>query len=183
MFNSKENKELIGDKKSFKKEIIETIVIVAVIFLIFQYLLMSVRVQGTSMEPTYVDGERGVMVRASFLNKADYHDVVVVDYFDEDKQQSELIVKRVFGMPNDTVQIKDNVVLVNGVAARDDTKSPDTVMEDMDAVTLSSDEYFILGDNRNVSLDSRIIGPIKKEQIKAINGISYWPVDKIGLIN
>lgn len=177
-----QQEEKKNKRRLLTKEVFETLAIIIVIFLLFQYVLMSVKVNGSSMEPTYIDGERGIMLRKNPLNKADHHDVVVVNYFDEENGE-ELIVKRVFATPGETIEIKDNTVYVNDKKADDHNRNPDTLMDDMPKVTLKDDEYFVLGDNRNISLDSRIIGPVKEKDIQAINGVSYWPIDKIGLIN
>lgn len=177
-----QQEEKKNKRRLLTKEVFETLAIIIVIFLLFQYVLMSVKVNGSSMEPTYIDGERGIMLRKNPLNKADHHDVVVVNYFDEENGE-ELIVKRVFATPGETIEIKDNTVYVNDKKADDHNRNPDTLMDDMPKVTLKDDEYFVLGDNRNISLDSRIIGPVKEKDILAINGVSYWPIDKIGLIN
>jgi len=178
------DKELIkSGKTSLLRDALETILFVLVILLIFRFVLMSVKVNGDSMEPTYIDGERGIMLRAHFYNRPSYHDVVVVRYFDEDTQEEELIVKRVFGLPGDTISIRNNTVLINGNESNDTNRNPNTNMSDMDPITLGEDQYFILGDNRNISLDSRYIGPVMGYNIVAVNGITYWPLNRIGLIN
>jgi len=177
-------KELIkSTKNSFLRDSLETILFVLVILLIFRFVLMSVKVNGTSMEPTYINGERGIMLRAHFYNRPSYHDVVVVRWYNEDTGVHELIVKRVFGLPGDTVHITNNTVFINGHEANDVNRNPNTMMNDYEPWVLGDDEYFVLGDNRNVSYDSRIIGPVHGSDIVAVNGITYWPLNRIGLIN
>ncbi|MDR3214924.1 MAG: signal peptidase I [Bacilli bacterium] len=168
-------------KKSLKREIIEFLIIIIVIFFTFNYVLMSVKVNGTSMLPTYQDGERGIMLRNMGFNKPNYGNTVVVFYHWDG--EAELIVKRVIGLPGDEVKIKDNQIYVNNKAIKDTKRNPNTQMYDFPPLKLADDEYFVMGDNRNVSKDSRMIGPVKFSDIKAINGFMYWPINEIKLID
>ena len=170
-------------KKSFIRELFELVLIFIFMYFLFTTILMSVRVDGQSMEPNYHNGDRGIMIRSlpAEINNPDYHDVVVVEY--EEYDETSLIVKRVIAKPNDTFKILNNQVYVNGEAINDDMASLNTYMDDYSEIKLGDDEYFVLGDNRNISKDSRIIGPVKREQIKAINGFMFWPISDIGLMN
>ncbi|MDR1782373.1 MAG: signal peptidase I [Bacilli bacterium] len=168
-------------KKSFIKEIIELACLVIVMFLIFNYVLMSVRVSGTSMLPTYQDGNRGIMVRYMGFNKPNYDDVVVIDY--DWQGENEYIVKRIIGLPGDTVEVKNNQVYVNNKAIADPHRMPGSEMADEPSIKLASDEYYVLGDNRDVSKDSRIIGPVNISKIKAVDGFIYWPLSNIKIMN
>lgn len=167
--------------KSRAREVVEKILIILVLILIFRFLLMSVRVSGSSMLPNYVNGERGIALRTNIINKPNFYSVVIAKA--EIKGEKSRIVKRVFGLPNDTVEIKENEVFVNGKKVEDLKRANDTKMENYPLITLASDEYFVLGDNRNISIDSRTIGPIKENQIEAVNGIVFWPITKVGLMN
>lgn len=169
-------------KKPFVRELIELALVFLFMYLLFSFVLMSVRVDGSSMEPNYTNGDRGIMIRSlpSNINNPDYQNVVVVEIVNG--YNTELIVKRVIAKPNDTFMIKDNEIYVNGIVIEDNNRALDTYMEDYDEIKLKNDEYFVLGDNRNISKDSRIIGPIKREQIKAINGFLFWPLNEIGIM-
>lgn len=170
------------------REIIELIIVFVIVVFIFKFVLMSVRVSGDSMKPNYVNGERGIMLRTNPINKPKYGSVVVVNALIETEEAGSVvkkraeIVKRVYGMPKDTVEIKENQVFVNGEQVEDLSRAYDTTMEDYPLVTLADDEYFILGDNRNVSQDSRIIGPVKEKDIDAVRGFTYWPITRVGLM-
>ncbi|MDL2211276.1 signal peptidase I [Erysipelotrichaceae bacterium OttesenSCG-928-M19] len=167
--------------KSRLRELLELVIIFLIMLFIFNFIIMSVKVNGTSMEPNYRDGERGIMLRTNPLNKPDYDDVVVIKFIDE-YDQEELIVKRVFAMPNDTIEIENNKIYVNGEEVADPHQAEGTVMDNLSETQLAADEIFVLGDNRNVSLDSRIIGPIKLKDVKAVNGLMFWPLDSFGLM-
>lgn len=180
---TRENETTIKQKgRNRIKDIIEIIVIFVVMFLIFQYILMSVRVSGPSMEPTYVNGERGIMLRTNMFNKPTYGNVVVIDGANSYGENEGFVVKRVFAMGGDTFEIKDNKVYVNDKEVADPHREANTIMEDYEKITIQEGYVFILGDNRNVSEDSRYVGPVKETDIKAVHGFMYWPIDKIGIM-
>lgn len=168
--------------KSFIREAIDLLSIFILMYLLFTFVLMSVRVDGQSMEPNFYNGDRGIMLRSlpANINNPNYQDVVVVEI--AQGGESELIVKRVIAKPNDRLMIKDNQIYVNGQMIEDDSRALDTYMDDYSEIKLGEDEYFVLGDNRNISRDSRIIGTIKRQQIKAINGFMFWPLGDIGFM-
>lgn len=168
--------------KSFIREAIDLLSIFILMYLLFTFVLMSVRVDGQSMEPNFYNGDRGIMLRSlpANINNPNYQDVVVVEI--AQGGESELIVKRVIAKPNDRLMIKDNQIYVNGQMIEDDSRALDTYMDDYSEIKLGEDEYFVLGDNRNISRDSRIIGTIKRQQIKAINGFMFWPLSDIGFM-
>lgn len=169
-------------KKGRVREILELVLLFLVMLLIFQYVLMSVRVNGSSMNPGYTNGDRGIMIRKNPINKPTYNSIVVID-FKNDMDKKEFIVKRVFALPGDTFEIQNNEVYVNGNKVDDTKRAEDTKMDDYSEITLEKDEVFVLGDNRNISLDSRYIGPIKLNDIRATRGVVYWPLDSIGLMD
>ncbi|MEG0283348.1 MAG: signal peptidase I [Erysipelotrichales bacterium] len=178
-----ENMEIkeVTKKKGMVREVGELVLIFVIIFVIFQTILMSVRVNGESMMNTYKDGERGIMLRTLPFNKVKHQDVVVIKtegFYDE------FIVKRVFGMPGDYVEIKNNKVYINKKEVDDPHRTKDSKMFDYPEIRLGNDQYFVLGDNRDNSSDSRVedIGLIKEHQIKAVHGIMYWPLNEIGFM-
>lgn len=119
-------------------------------------------VVGDSMNPTYEDGD---IVNINRLSKPERNDIVIVDLPDEGKH----LIKRCVGMPGDTIQIKEGKVFVNGVELEEDYLSKENKTCDgglaNEPILLGEDEYFVLGDNRSVSKDSRYFGAVKKEQI------------------
>ncbi len=155
---------------------------VAISFLIITFLYQPVRVEGTSMMPGLQDQER------LFINKFQYHfepihrDDVVVFHFPLDPAKS--YIKRVIAIPGDTLRIDDGQVYVNGKALkepyvpmrfRDDRSYPETV--------LSKNEYFVMGDHRLISSDSRDFGPVNRNLIYGKATFVYWPTDDMGVVH
>ncbi len=155
---------------------------VAISFLIITFLYQPVRVEGTSMMPGLQDQER------LFINKFQYHfepihrDDVVVFHFPLDPAKS--YIKRVIAIPGDTLRIDDGQVYVNGRALkepyvpmrfRDDRSYPETV--------LSRNEYFVMGDHRLISSDSRDFGPVSRNLIYGKATFVYWPTDDMGVVH
>lgn len=156
---------------------IEAAVIVFVLFFVFWPL----KVEGVSMNPTLGDGDRIIVSRVmSFLNFVDRGDLVVCSVTGEDGKKVET-VKRIIGKPEDVVTISGGVVSVNGVVVEEayaDTSMgtyPDTYYY------LEASQYFVLGDNRLQSGDSRTFGPIDKDDITAKVLLKFYPLNAIKL--
>lgn len=159
--------------KKMLKEIYPYIIIVAVVVLIRTFIVTPVLVKGQSMFPTLSGNELMILNK---LAKIERYDIVVIDDKEEDH-----IIKRVYGMPGDRILCKDNTIYINNKAIEDKYGYGET--EDFDQIKLEEDEYFVLGDNRIVSKDSRLIGPVKESDIKGTAKLIIFPFNKIGLIN
>ena len=157
-------------------------VLIAVILIVFIY--QPVKVEGTSMTPTLTDQER------IFINKFTYHfglgDIqrgdMVVFWFPLD--QSKSYIKRVIGVPGDVVRIEAGQVFVNG----QELNEPYVPDEFRDRVSyeerpVPNDQYFVLGDHRNSSSDSRTWGFVKREAIYGKAVFVYWPLASMGRIH
>jgi len=145
------------------------------------FLYQPVRVEGTSMLPNLEDQDRLFINKFAFrVGEIHRGDVVVFRY---PKDQTKNYIKRVIGLPGDTVQIEHGSVIVNGrllrepyVPARytDDRSQPTTV--------IPMGEYFVLGDHRNISSDSREFGSVERELIYGKAAFVYWPMDQAGVV-
>ena len=134
--------------------------------LITTYVAHHTSVEGSSMEPTIEDGSQLVVEQISYyLHEPERFDVIVFP-----NNQGANYIKRIIGLPEETIQIKDGYVYINDKQLEEDYGKE--IIEDsglaVDKITLKKDEYFVLGDNRNGSIDSRRtdIGAVKREQIK-----------------
>ncbi len=155
------------------KEIIPYIVIVLVVVLIRTFIITPVRVDGDSMKNTLKNGDILLLYKLGSINRLD---IIVLD----EEKDNEKIIKRVIGLPGETVAIKKGKIYINDKVIDDEYAYGET--SDYDKVTLEDDEYFILGDNRLISKDSRYFGPIKKSEIKGKIVFRLFPFTKIGMV-
>lgn len=140
------------------------IIVVCILIFITSRFYAIDRVIGSSMEPTYHGGNILISSKHFDVSDINYDTIVVAEV----EGERGLVIKRVVGMPGDTVQITDGVLYVNGKPEPEEferMKDPGMFAE---PVTLADDEYLILGDNRNNSKDSRMFGPVKADQIRNI---------------
>lgn len=160
----------------------DLLISVAASFLIIMFLYQPVRVEGTSMQPELRDQDR------LFINKFAYHfenisrgDVVVFHY---PRDPSKSYIKRIIALPGDSLDIDDGRVYVNGQFIdepyvprryRDERSMPETV--------IPPNEYFVMGDHRSISSDSRDFGPVERDLIYGKAAFVYWPADNMGVIH
>lgn len=165
-------------KNSFFRDLLEVIIAVAVIsFILLKFIVMPCQVNGKSMFPTLKEGYRTYSFIISRNIGINRFDICVVDTKTEDNEK--LLVKRIIGMPNETIEYKNNVLYIDGVETDEDFLGDDVYTDDF-VVTLKEDEYFCMGDNREVSKDSRFYGPFKKNAILATKMFVLYPFSEIG---
>lgn len=156
------------------KELIPYLVIILVVVLIRTFIVTPIVVQGESMVPTLDGGE--LMILKKYDTDYDRNDIVVVNK----SVEGDNLIKRVIGLPGETIRYKNNKLYIN-----------DEIVDDIFAygntgnfreITLGEDEYFLMGDNREISLDSRTLGVIKKQEIEGTAGIVLYPFNKFGAV-
>lgn len=156
-------------------------VIIAIIVILFLY--QPVKVEGTSMMPALNDQER------IFVNKFTYRfhvgdiqrgDMVVFWYPND---QSKSYIKRVIGTPGDRVEVDHGIVIVNG-SKLEESYVPDEYRDEtsLPPQVIPPDEYFVLGDHRSSSHDSRSWGLVPRRFVYGKAVFAYWPLDKLGLL-
>lgn len=140
------------------------------------YIFDRVIVSGDSMKPTYSDGD--VMWARKFdISELKRYQVVVADI------QGKFVIKRVIGLPNETLQIIDGNVYINGEILKDDYGYPTEIYGcAADEIIIGENEYFLMGDNRDDSLDCRIWGSVNIESIKGVIVFQFFPFWKIGFV-
>lgn len=171
-------------KNSIWKELWEyikmIIFVVVVVLIVNNFLLINARVPSESMEKTIMTGDRFFGNRLAYLfDDPERFDIVVFKYPDD---ESQLFVKRVIGLPGETVEIKDGKVYINGSETPlDDSFTPETPTGDYGPYVVPEGSYFMLGDNRNHSGDSRFWKQpcVEKEKIVGKAIFRYFPGVKI----
>lgn len=172
----------------FIKEWGSYIIIIIGVILIRTYIVTPVVVRGDSMYSTLEDGEVLFLSKINYrIEDIDRFDIVVVKDIDDD-----LIIKRIIGLPGDSVEYKDGILYINNEEIKEDYT--DYEMEDFNVDSICKitnincngiipkDMYLVLGDNRKVSADSRVKGLINKEQILGKTVFRIWPLNKINII-
>ena len=178
-------------KKKLKKKIInalllvvETVVVIVLAFFLVRAAIERTVMPGTSMEPTLADDTSIIVNRLSYLRKGpERFDVIVFEQ--EGEEHSYYHVKRVIGLPGETVQIVNGIVYINEKPLKEAVYNlPKIHLAGLAAepFTLDEDEYFVLGDNRNKSEDSRFanIGNVTREQIV---GKAWFTLDPFNIIS
>lgn len=158
----------------FLKELYPYIIIIVVVVLIRTFIVTPIRVNGDSMVPTLESKE--IMILKKYDQSFDRFDIVVVDKSVEGSN----LIKRVIGLPNEKIKCKDGNIYINGKKI-DDVYGFGTT-EDFLEITLKDNEYFVMGDNREVSLDSRSFGAVFDYELKGTTNLVIFPFSKIGKV-
>ena len=165
--------------KKLIKELIPYIVIILVVVLLRTFIITPVKVDGQSMLPTLKDNE--ILLLKKYDRAFERFDVIVFNY------NNSRLIKRVIGLPGDYVEYKDNKLYINGKHIKENfvrnSQTADFKLEDIELDKVSNGCYFVMGDNRNNSTDSRIIGEVCQEQIKGSTNFSIFPFNTFGKIN
>lgn len=155
------------------RSLVPYIIIIVVVVFIRTFIITPVKVNGTSMYPTLEGNE---IMLLNKLADIDRFDIVVLQLEGEDSN----LIKRIIGLPGETVEISENQIYIDGELLDDPYGYGITY--NIDPVTLGDDEYFILGDNRIISLDSRSFGKIHRSEIKGTTNFIMYPFGKIGKV-
>lgn len=157
---------------------IKSIVIAFIIVLIIHQFVMNIStVDGQSMQPTLWDGERLLVNKAIYLFQEPQRDEIVI--FQDPRPTSGdrvYLVKRIIGMPGDVIEIRDHRLYRNGELVDEPYIESAMYMESYGPVTVPEDHYFVMGDNRNNSTDSRKFGSVYEGLIKGRVEWVLWPL-------
>ena len=153
------------------KELIPYVIILIVVVLIRTFIVTPIMVSGPSMQPTLDGGE---IMLLNKMDKIERFDVVVVDI------KTEEIIKRVIAMPGESISCENGIIYVNGKKQEEEYSEGNTY--DFEKVILKDNEYFVMGDNREDSLDSRVLGSFNESQIKGTAKLVLFPFNKFGNI-
>lgn len=175
--------------KKILREILSTSLyllgVLCVIYLTIHFVGQRTQVQGSSMEPTLNDGNHLLVDKISYrFHDPERFDIVVFKFLHE---PDTYYIKRVIGLPGETVQIDEEGNIYVDDALLEEHYGKETIMNPgraIEPIKLGKDEYFVLGDNRNNSTDGRdpSVGNIKREHIIGRAWLRIWPFDKMGFV-
>lgn len=179
----------MADKeKSILREILGLLlylaIVLAITFIVVTFVGQRTEVNGMSMFPTLTDGDNLIVEKISYrINEPERFDIIVFPYPGDEKVH---YIKRIIGLPGETVQITNGDIYIDGEILEEDYGYEPMTNAGMasDPVVLSDDEYFVLGDNRNNSQDSRygVVGNIKREDIVGKAWMRIWPLKSFGVL-
>jgi len=163
-------------------ELLKGALLILILGLFVHYFIFTIFiVDGSSMEPSFKDGQYLIVNRLAYLfEKPKRGDVVILRFPGREKEK---YIKRVIGLPNETVEIKDGSVFINGEKLNETYLKFQTQTEPALTETLSENEYFLLGDNRANSNDSRIWGNCPKENIIGKPVFILYPLSDWGPVS
>lgn len=167
-----EKEEEVIVEKNYIRDLLPYVIILIVVILVRTYIATPVRVDGPSMEPTLYTNNFLVLYKRGEIKRFS----IVVLNTNEDR-----LVKRVIGLPGEKVEIINSRIYINDEEISDNYGDGET--GDYGPIELIDEEYFVLGDNRENSTDSRIIGPINKKYIAGTATYRILPFNKIGRID
>lgn len=151
--------------------------------LITKYVAHHTSVEGSSMEPTLFNGDQLIVEKFSYyFHNPERYDVIVFPF-----SENVSYIKRIIGLPGDIIQIKNGVVYLNGEIMDEHYGKEEWIREPglaEEEIVLNEDEYFVLGDNRNASVDSRKeeVGVIKRSQIQGKAWVRFYPFDEMSTV-
>ena len=174
----------------FVSEMVKVVIISLMIVLPVRYFLIQpFYVKGASMEPNFYDHEYLIIDEITYrFDQPQRGDIVVFKYPNDTRQY---FIKRVVGLPGETIKIENGLVFVDGPDGYEPLQE-DYLFDDIETimplkgysqVKLAQDEYFLLGDNREQSFDSRAFGPVKREFIIGRTWVRGWPVNRLTIFN
>lgn len=171
---------------SFFSEVFGTVIFVIIVTVLFDLVIPRSLVDGQSMEPTFQHEDRLVISRMNYLlGKPDHGDIVVFNAIvPRDAEMGIMLIKRVIGIPGDTVEIREQEIWLNGEQLDEPyIYEACSIMRCRNGIwQLGEDEYFVMGDNRNHSNDSRSFNAVPYDHIVGRVIFRYWPPNSIGLM-
>jgi signal peptidase I len=162
--------------RKFWKAIKDYVYIIIAVVLFRTFIATPAIVDGDSMDTTLADGQIVLINKIIYsISDIERYDIVIVKN-DEDNDK---IIKRVIGLPNEKISYKDDVLYINGNKVKMNIKFEHT--DDFETET-KDNEYFVMGDNRDISKDSRVLGNFNEDSIIGRVGFRFYPFDKAGMI-
>ena len=166
--------------KSGLKEFLPYIIVIVIVLVIKTYFFSTVVVSGDSMKNTLLDNDFMILDKISYRTQdIKRFDIVVI------QTEKTKLIKRIIGLPGEMIEYKDNQLYVNGEMVDDpygDGTTYDFSLLDLGIVEIPENQYFVLGDNREESLDSRLIGLIDRENVLGHATFILFPFSRFGFV-
>jgi len=162
------------------REVVITILIAVAVFALLQLTVQSYTVVLSSMEPNFQQGECIMVNKVSYHSSGPQRGEVIV--FNPPFESEYPYIKRVIGLPGETVEIKDGKVSINGTSLDEDEYIKERPNYTMTATEIPENEYFVLGDNRNNSTDSHTGWTVPQDNIIGKAWFTYWPPSSRGVV-
>lgn len=186
-YNPEPHISFFGNLRSHIIDFIQTLVVFGAIFtLIYLFVAQFHKVSGNSMLPTMHSGDYLITDKVSYRLKIPEHGDIIV--LKNPRDESQDFIKRIMAIPGDTIKVEEGKVFING-GAISEPYLPDGIqtrsgafLSEGSTIKVGSNQYFVLGDNRNHSSDSREWGPVTKEEIIGRAFFQYWPPQNIGML-
>ncbi len=160
-------------KSGFVMEWLPYLIIIVVVLLVKAFIVTPIRVNGPSMNDTLHNNDIMILNEIGYkFTGINRFDIVVI------KNDDEYLIKRVIGLPGEKIKYEDNKLYVNGKVVEEEFNHAETA--DIEEIKVPDGEYYVLGDNRVNSTDSRIIGTIALKNIKGTTSFTVYPFDRFG---
>jgi len=179
MRDGQDTKDQEQKHKSILREIVDTVLLMLLIYVVTRTVVQTFRIEGASMEPNLHDGQYLIINKFAYLLHSPGRGDVVVFHYPRNPRRD--FIKRIIGLPGEKVQVQGERILING----EELEEPYALHKGnyvWGPQILGEDEYFVLGDNRNSSSDSHNWGALSREAIVGKAWISYWPPEHLGLV-
>lgn len=168
------------------REVVETVILIGLVYTLVNLATVRFYIEGPSMQPNFHQEQFLIVSRLHYLfGDPQRGDIIVFDPpGDDNSANNPLLIKRVIGTPGDVIEINEGQVSINGSPLNEPyIYEPCTTSTcESSRWELGANEYFMMGDNRNNSRDSRAFGPIVRERIIGEAIIRYWPLTDFGVV-
>lgn len=154
------------------RDIAITLVLALCIFFAVQFTIQSCQVDGISMQPSFEHGQRLLVIKAAYWFGEPHRGDVII--FPSTNNSGENLIKRVIGLPGETVEVKNELVYIDGTPL-DEPYLAEPPSQEFPSTLVPEGHYFVMGDNRNHSNDSRSWGSLPEQDIIGRAWLTYWP--------
>lgn len=184
--NTQESEEKKGTIRQSIETILYFIVLLTIVLLAERFVMQPVEVDGNSMETTLSNKNHLLLEKLTYIfSEPERFDIVVFQPFED--VEDLYYIKRIIGLPGETIRIEDNIIYINGEPLIENYGNENVINDPgaaSEEIVIGEDEYFVMGDNRNHSKDSRdeTVGLVSKKSIIGRAWCRVWPLKDVGMI-